>query len=173
MLGVATVGGVRSAGGPGTTAVLRAVDFTDPAARALRDAMDVEMGAVYADRAAGMSEAIRAALHVDPATVVLTLLAEVDGAVVGHAALRLLPDGEPEVKRVFTTAAARGHGVADLLVAACEAEARRRGAPRVVLQTGDRQEPAERLYLRRGWTPIPIYPPYEAITFSRCYELRL
>ncbi|WP_460863546.1 GNAT family N-acetyltransferase [Rhodococcus aerolatus] len=158
---------------PETGVVLREVAFDDPAARALRDAMDVEMGAVYADRAAGMSEAIRDALHVEPATVVLTLLAELDGEAVGHAALRRLPDGSPEVKRVFTTAAARGRGVADLLVAACEDAARRGGAARVVLQTGDRQEPAERLYRRRGWTPIPIYPPYEAITFSRCYELRL
>ena len=152
---------------------LRAVPFDDPAALRLRRAMDVEMGAVYADRSATMSEAIRDALHVDPATVVLTLLAERDGAAVGHAALRRLPTGELEVKRVVTTAAARGAGVADALVAALEAEARRLGATRVLLQTGDRQPAAERLYRRRGWTPVPIFSPYEPITFSHCYEKQL
>ena len=158
---------------PVAETTLRAVAFDDPVAAGLRRAMDLEMAAVYADRAATMSAEIRDALHVDPASVVLTLLAERDGRAVGHAALRLLPDGTPEVKRVVTTADARGAGVADALVAALEAEARRRGAPRVVLQTGDRQPAAERLYRRRGWKPVPVFAPYEAITFSRCYELVL
>lgn len=157
---------------------LRRVRWDDPAAVALRQAMDAEVGPRYADRAATMSEAITAALTVDPATVLLTLLAVAeDGAAVGHAALRRRPDapqpGDVEVKRVVVAAAARGRGVADTLMAALEDEARALGAPRVVLQTGDRQTDAERLYVRRGYTPIPIFPPYEAITFSRCYALRL
>ncbi|WP_255359407.1 hypothetical protein [Frondihabitans sp. PAMC 28766] len=43
-----------------------------------------------------------------------------------------------------------------------------------MLQTGDRQPDAVRLYERFGYTPIPVYEPYvEAIPFSLCYEKRL
>jgi hypothetical protein len=36
--------------------------------------------------------------------------------------------------------------------------------------TGDRQPDAVRLYEREGYTPIPIFPPYEELPFSRCFE---
>ncbi|PZE92846.1 GNAT family N-acetyltransferase [Curtobacterium sp. MCBD17_008] len=58
-----------------------------------------------------------------------------------------------ELKRIWTAPAARGRGLAGLVVAELEAEARRRGFRRVHLTTGPRQPEAVRLYLRSGYTP--------------------
>ncbi|MCT1607947.1 GNAT family N-acetyltransferase [Nesterenkonia massiliensis] len=79
----------------------------------------------------------------------------------------------PEIKRLFVVPEARGKGAAGVLMQALEDRARATGAPRVILQTGDRQPEAEALYLKRGWSPIPISWPYLEMDFSRCYELTL
>lgn len=65
---------------------------------------------------------------------------------------------------------ARGKGAASTLMDALEEAARATGAPRLILQTGDRQPDAEALYQKRGWQRIPIYWPYIAADYSRCYE---
>ncbi|MEU7894956.1 hypothetical protein AB0B45_19125 [Nonomuraea sp. NPDC049152] len=59
------------------------------------------------------------------------------------------------------------------LLEAAEAAAARLGAERVVLQTGDRQPDAVRVYEREGYTPIPVYPPYHLVPNSRCYMKRV
>ena len=66
-----------------------------------------------------------------------------------HAVLRDL-DGEWEVKRVIVDATQRGRGLGRLLMAELEPVAREGGAPRLILQTGDRQPEAVRLYERVG-----------------------
>ncbi|MES2170376.1 MAG: hypothetical protein V4479_06585 [Actinomycetota bacterium] len=59
------------------------VDWLDPRAVPLRDAMDAEMGSLYgpamASRPPEDVEIIRKALAVDPSTVIATVLATVDG----------------------------------------------------------------------------------------------
>lgn len=151
---------------------LESVDWDDPRAQAMRDAMDVEIGARYGYGAAGglPTESLRV-LIVDPADVVTTQLAvQPDGTPVGHAGLRRLGD-ELEVKRVVVAASVRGRGVARALMAEVERTARELGARRVILQTGDRQPEAEALYEALGYTRIPIYEPYVGpMPFSRCFE---
>jgi hypothetical protein len=76
------------------TVQILAVDWDDPRAVALRAAMDDEVMPRYADRF-GDSDAKTAAdraaaFAIDPATMVLTLIALVDGVPAAHAALRLL-----------------------------------------------------------------------------------
>lgn len=158
------------------TVQIHAVDWADPRAVALRRAMDDEIMPRYADRfgdpTAPDAAARDAAFAIDPATMVLTLLATVDGVPVAHAALRLLGD-EYELKRLVTLADYRGRGISKALIRAVEAAAAERGARRLILQTGDRQPEAVRLYEHLGYRPIPIYPPYGAIGFSRCYERML
>lgn len=153
---------------------LESVDWADPRAAALRDAMDAEMGARYAS-AGPMSAEAHAALTVDPAAVRHVVLAvDRDGTAIGHAALRRHGD-EWEVKRVVVAAGHRGRGVGRAIMSEVERVARDAGAARVVLQTGDRQPEAEALYAALGWTPIPTYPPYDTALplQSRCYEKRL
>ncbi|MCG7287156.1 GNAT family N-acetyltransferase [Cellulomonas sp. ACRRI] len=153
---------------------LESVDWADPRAAALRDAMDAEMGARYAS-AGPMSAAAHAALTVDPAAVRHVVLAvDHDGTPIGHAALRD-HGGEWEVKRVVVAAGQRGRGVGRAIMSEVERVARAAGAERVILQTGDRQPEAEALYAALGWTRIPTYPPYDTALplQSRCYEKRL
>lgn len=146
------------------------VGWDDPRAVAVRAAMDVEMGLRYAG--SGLDPIVAAAAFtVDPADVVSTVVAIApDGTTVGHAALRRLGN-DWEIKRVMVDAAHRGAGVAGRLMAAVESAAARRGAARVILQTGVRQPEAVALYTRLGYLRIPIYPPYtDTVPFSLCFE---
>lgn len=149
------------------------VDWTDPRALTLRQAMDDEIMPRYADRFGSPSAADAAvrdtAFAIDPATMVVTLLATVDGVPVAHAALRRLGD-EYELKRVVTLAGYRGCGISKALIHTIESAAAERGARRLILQTGDRQGEAVRLYEHLGYTPIPVYPPYTAYGWSQCFE---
>ena len=82
------------------------------------------------------------------------LVIEHDGQVVAAGAFMTVGEREVEVKRMWTHADHRGRGLAKRVLAELEAEARRRGATRVVLSTGPRQPEAVRLYLGAGYTPL-------------------
>ena len=151
------------------------VAWDDPRALELRARMDAEMNERYSDpdvvEDPAVTAARDAALRVDPEQVHATVLVT-DGAgrAVAHAALRDL-GGEWEVKRVIVDSTERGRGLGRVLMAEVEAVARAAGAPRLILQTGDRQPEAVRLYERVGYRPIPTYEPYvEALPNSICFE---
>ncbi|WP_415973088.1 GNAT family N-acetyltransferase [Rhodococcus sp. 077-4] len=157
---------------PHTELVTRAVEWNHPDAEALRAAMAAEVGPRYADRAELMTKT--QANAVDEGTVHRTFVVyrrDADGAemAVGHAALRWNgPD--LELKRMFVHAEHRGTGVSTALLVASEKAARNEGLPRLILQTGDRQPDAVRLYEKNGYTRIPVFPPYEALPFSNTFE---
>ncbi|MEV4348923.1 bifunctional class I SAM-dependent methyltransferase/GNAT family N-acetyltransferase [Actinoplanes sp. NPDC049596] len=91
-----------------------------------------------------------------------------DGDAIGHALLRRHgPD--LELKRMYVAPAWRGRGVATALLDAVDVEARRLGAPRVILHTGDRQPDAVARYTRHGYQPIPVYDPYVGLPGANCF----
>ncbi len=98
------------------------------------------------------------------------LVARLDGVVVGCGAARQLEDTTAEVKRMFVDPAARGRGVGRLILAELEAWALAAGMTRLVLEAGDRQEEAIRLYRRFGFRPIPCFGEYAAAPLSSCFE---
>jgi GNAT superfamily N-acetyltransferase len=156
---------------------LARVDWLDPRAFSLRAAMDVEMSAIYADSFTDYPPALRtlftAAFDVDPATVVATVLAfeAGSGLPVGQAGLR--PHGVGgalEVKKVIVDVDHRGRGISRTLMLELENAARDFGAPSLVLQTGDRQPAAIRLYESIGYCLIPPYAPFELMSNALCYE---
>ncbi|MER7005425.1 GNAT family N-acetyltransferase [Dactylosporangium sp. NPDC000555] len=149
---------------PGTALIrVEGVAWDEPSAVALRDAMSAEMRLRYADRFATR-------VAVEAATVAYTSVAyTAEGLPVGHAALRW-HGADLELKRMYVAPSHRGQGVAVALLADVERAAAALGAPRIILQTGDRQPDAVRLYEKSGYTRIPIFPPYEAMTFSNCFE---
>ncbi|MDX6278002.1 MAG: hypothetical protein QOJ72_2130 [Nocardioidaceae bacterium] len=108
-------------------------------------------------------------LDIDPDNVVLTALAYADDEAIGHIALRRLGD-DLEIKRMYVLPEQRGGTVADELLAEVEQEARALGAPRLILHTGDRQLAATAFYDRHGYTPIEVYPPYDQLAYSLCFE---
>ncbi|MFD1931898.1 MULTISPECIES: GNAT family N-acetyltransferase [Nonomuraea] len=145
---------------------VESVAWDDPAAVRLREAMSKEMGERYADMG---DFDFPEDFSVSPESVVYTGVAITAGGVpVGHVALRRL-GADLEIKRMFVAPEHRGNGVATALLEAAEGAAARLGAGRVVLQTGDRQPDAVRLYEREGYTPIAVYPPYHLVPNSLCY----
>ncbi|WP_405547174.1 GNAT family N-acetyltransferase [Streptomyces phaeochromogenes] len=86
----------------------------------------------------------------------------------GRVLLLVLERGEPvaggafrrydattaELKRIWTHSAHRRRGLARLVVAELEQEARVRGYGRIYLTTGPRQPEARGLYLATGYTPL-------------------
>jgi GNAT superfamily N-acetyltransferase len=153
---------------------LERVAFDPPDAVALREEHVAAGNLLYAsDPAAvhrGGSEGI------DPATIVVTVVAYRDEVPIGHACLRRLDGelaGELEMKRLYVRPDERGSGVADELLEAIEGAARDDDAARILIHTGDRQHAALRFYARHGYTPIPVFAPYEAVTYSLCFDKAL
>jgi GNAT superfamily N-acetyltransferase len=67
---------------------------------------------------------------------------------------------DAELKRMFTVPAARGRGVARMLLAAIEESARESGCKRVILETGDKQPEAIALYVKCGYERIEDFGYY-------------
>jgi GNAT superfamily N-acetyltransferase len=162
---------------------LERVDWLDPRAVALRETMDEESSALYADVSAALPRRDRVtfarALAVDPTDVVATVIAIDDtgaGVPIGHAGLKRLHDDLAdalEVKKVVVTPERRGEGISRLLMDELESIARALGAARLVLQTGDRQPAAVALYEKLGYEPMPAFGGYEIFPPSLHYAKRL
>ncbi len=87
-----------------------------------------------------------------------------DGALLGCGALKELDAGHGEIKSMRTATAARGRGVAGLLLTHILATAQQRGYARISLETGSQEffAPARRLYQRAGFVvcgPFGDYRP--------------
>jgi putative acetyltransferase len=100
------------------------------------------------------------------------------GAVVGCGALKDLGEylpAEGEVKSMRTRDAARGRGVAQIVLDAIIAEARSRGYTRLNLETGTQSffEPAHRLYERNGFAICEPFADYVRDPNSRFMSLAL
>jgi GNAT superfamily N-acetyltransferase len=86
------------------------------------------------------------------------VVARVGDTIVGTAGVHLLDPDTAELKRVYVDAAARGDNLGRRLVDAAISEARRLDASRLVLETAPELMPAAyRIYLERGFRPIPRY----------------
>jgi GNAT superfamily N-acetyltransferase len=70
-------------------------------------------------------------------------------------------DDDAELKRMFTTKAARGRGLARRLLAVIEESARAAGLKRVILETGSKQPEAIALYESAGYVRIADFGYYK------------
>jgi GNAT superfamily N-acetyltransferase len=150
---------------------VKQVSFNSPAVGTLLEAMDIEMGALYADmremRDPEISRLVDVALVVHPEEMIS--VGAFDGEeLVGHAALRPFEDSL-EVKRVFVRPDHRGRGISKQLMLELEDVARERGVTSLILQTGNRQAEAIALYERIGYIPIDRFGAYEPIPFFLCF----
>jgi GNAT superfamily N-acetyltransferase len=96
------------------------------------------------------------------------LVARLDTAPVGCGALRQLEPAVGEIKRMYVAPSARGTGVGRRLLEELEWHARRLGLRRLVLETGERQPEALRLYERAGFSRIDCFGEYLATPVSLC-----
>lgn len=94
----------------------------------------------------------------------IVLVAATNGVIVGTVTLalpgtplaHLSRPGEAEVRMLAVDEAARGLGVANRLMAACETLARNAGLTAVILCTETGMHAAQRLYDRRGYLRDPV-----------------
>jgi GNAT superfamily N-acetyltransferase len=96
------------------------------------------------------------------------LVARLDGDAIGCGAVRRLAAEVAEIKRMYVVPAARGRRIGLAILTALEAEARRLGTGRLVLETGERQPESIALYRRAGFIAIPRFGEYVDSPLSFC-----
>jgi GNAT superfamily N-acetyltransferase len=96
-----------------------------------------------------------------------------DGVPVCCGAIKRLPGGACEIKKMFVVGEARGRGVARALLVELERRARDLGYAVARLDTGPRQTRARRMYERAGYAPIANFNANPIATFFGEKALRL
>jgi putative acetyltransferase len=144
--------------------------LTSPTARRLIDGLDAELASFYPEPGATH-------FRLDPEEVAegsgVFLVASVAGNPVGCGALRRIAARTGEIKRMYVIPDERGHGVGHAVLAALEAEARRLGIARLVLETGIRQPAALALYRRAGFSNTSPFGEYVESPLSVCLTKEL
>ena len=97
------------------------------------------------------------------------LLARRGSEAVGCGAFRPIDAGTVEIKRMFVDPRCRGRRIARAVLDGLEAEARRRGYVRAILETGVRQPEAIALYRGAGYVAIEAFGPYVGSPLSVCF----
>ena len=94
-------------------------------------------------------------------------------SVAGCGCFKKFDDNAVEVKRMFVKPEARGKGIAHYMLAGLEAWANEIGFDHAVLETGNNQPEAIRLYEKAGYTIIPNYGQYSGMETSICMRKKL
>ena len=95
------------------------------------------------------------------------------GRALGCGAFVLGTDGHAEMKRVFVAPAARGKGIAGVLMEALEREAAKLGVTLMQLETGIKQPEAIALYRKFGYAERGPFGSYQPDPLSLFMEKRL
>ena len=86
---------------------------------------------------------------------------------------RVIEGQHARVQRVFVRPDRRGQSLSRALMVHLEQQARADGFTSLDLHTGVRQPAAVKVYESLGYTPIPVFAPYEADPFSLCYAKQI
>ena len=143
---------------------------SDPRAVALMNAQQRELRAVYQDTDEHTEPFDPAILEGDGCVLFVW---EEDGELLACGAIKRLDTQSAEIKRMYTRPEARGRGLGRALLLELIARGRNLGYIRLVLETGDQQQEAVRLYESAGFTRIPNFGYYIGTENSLCYELPL
>ncbi len=133
------------------------VQATPEEASALLEALSREMDALYGDSGSARFTHWRCFVIAREGEVLLGC-----GALVDYDERTL------EVKRMYVAPAARGRGVGRAILAALEHRAT--GFDRLILETGNLQPEAIKLYEGAGFKPIESYGPFVRNPQSLCFE---
>ncbi|MEM9928412.1 MAG: GNAT family N-acetyltransferase [Bacteroidota bacterium] len=101
------------------------------------------------------------------------VMAYTGNVAVGCGAIKHYDEGTMEVKRMFTSPAERGKGIAVQVLEELEAWAKELDYQRCILETGRRQPYAIRLYEKQGYRRIPNFGQYAGMENSVCMDKRL
>jgi putative acetyltransferase len=149
---------------------VRREDILSPVVQQLIGALNAELEARYPEEGANH-------FRLAPEEVAdgrgAFLVAYIAWKPVGCGAVRRIEPAVAEIKRMYVAPEARGRGVGRQVLVALEAEARRLGATRLVLETGPRQPEALALYSRAGFVEVPNFGEYVGCELSVCMAKQL
>jgi putative acetyltransferase len=92
---------------------------------------------------------------------------------VGCGAIKHYGPGTMEVKRMYVPPARRGRGIAGLVLGELERWAKELDYTTCILETGEKQPEAIRLYSKSNYSVIPNYGQYANVASSVCFEKRV
>jgi putative acetyltransferase len=98
------------------------------------------------------------------------LVAYIDNKPVACGAFKPFGDNAVEIKRMYVHPDYRGQGIAKKIVGELEKWAAELGFQSSVLETGQNQPEAIRLYQKLGYKKIPNYGQYANVTNSICMQ---
>lgn len=101
------------------------------------------------------------------------VLAYSNNSPVGCGAVKPYNTGTMEVKRMFVVPASRGLGIASLVLEELERWSRELGFDTCILETGEKQPEAIRLYQKNNYKVIPNFGQYANVAGSVCFEKQL
>jgi putative acetyltransferase len=103
-------------------------------------------------------------------TIQYALVAYDEGKPVGCGALRPYGEDMVEIKRMYVDETFRGQGIGGIVLTELESWAKELKFSACILETGDKQPEAIRLYQKKGYTEIPNYGQYEDVEGSVCMK---
>ena len=101
------------------------------------------------------------------------VIAKVDSEAVGCGCFKQYDKETVEIKRMFVKPEHRGLGIATQLLIELESWAIERGFSRAVLETGEKNPEALRLYKQHGYRQIEKYGQYVDFEMSICFAKNL
>lgn len=144
---------------------IQQAELTDPISTQLISALNAELDGIYPE--AGANHFRLDAQDVTAGNGIF-LVAFANQEPAGCGAIRRLDETAAEVKRMYVVPAFRGRGVAKQILAALERAALELGCTRLVLEAGNRQTDAMRLYESAGFAVIPPFGEYVDSPLSVC-----
>lgn len=149
-------------------------DPTTPDASELIRLLSAELAVRYEFADDGSALFSAADVRVPRAAFVVLRL---DGRPVGCGALKPIDEAgfedAAEIKRMYVSPDVRGRRLGAVILGELERLAREFGYARAVLETGNRNPEAIRLYERSGYEHIPPYGPYIGSARSVCFARQL
>lgn len=92
---------------------------------------------------------------------------------VGCGAIKHYANDTMEVKRMYVRPLMRGRGIAGMVLAELERWTAELGYITCILETGEKQPEAIRLYTKSNYSVIPNYGQYADVESSVCFEKRV
>lgn len=100
-------------------------------------------------------------------------VAYLDNTPVGCGAFKPFKEKDVEIKRMFTTEAARGKGIATKILSELENWAKELGYKNCILETGIRQIEAVNFYKKCNYQIIENFGQYKGVDNSLCFKKEL
>ncbi|HTN45364.1 MAG TPA: GNAT family N-acetyltransferase [Flavipsychrobacter sp.] len=106
-------------------------------------------------------------------TIKHVVVAYENDVAVGCGAIKHYDEKTMEIKRMFVLVPYRGNGIASSVLAELETWSRELNYQQCILETGEKQPEAIRLYHKNHYTVIPNFGQYAGVISSVCFQKTL